>query len=77
MLRVAIIAALLIVAFVATRLFRPAAHAEVTVVELKVNGLPVPARVVDGAAPSTILVMPRPEPARPMAAVTFLTGGIE
>ena len=57
-------------------LFRPASNPEVEVLVLKVRGRPVRARVVEGQAPSTIIVMPQPEGAATPVATTAIGGGM-
>jgi len=56
-------------------LFRPTSIPEVEVLVLKVRGRPVRAKVVEGRAPSTIIVMPQPEGAATPVAATVLAGG--
>lgn len=57
-------------------LFRSASSPEVEVLMLKVRGRPVHARVVEGGAPSTIIVMPQPEGAAKPVAAAAIAGGV-
>lgn len=69
-------AALVVVLLAWLALFRPASNPEVEVLVLKVRGRPVHARVVQGQAPSTIIVMPQPEGLVTPVATTAIAGGM-
>jgi len=57
-------------------LFRSTPAPEVEVLVLKVRGRPVRARVVEGRAPSTIIVIPQPEGAAAPVATAAMVGGV-
>ena len=56
---------------------RPAPEREVEVLVLKVRGRPVPARIVEGVAPSTIIILPQRQTgaASPLATTVVVGGG--
>ena len=51
-------AALLIAVLLGYQILRKPQSAEVEVLDLRIEGRPVRARIVEGAAPSTIIIMP-------------------
>ena len=51
-------AALLVAVLLGYQIMRKPQSAEVEVLDLRINGRPVRARIVEGAAPSTIIIMP-------------------
>ena len=55
--------------------FRPSAPPEVEILVLKIRGRPVQARMVDGEAPSTIIVVPQNGITRTPTPVAVITGG--
>ena len=55
-------------------ILRPVRSPEVEVVGMKIRGQAVPTRIVEGAAPGTILVMPDPRPREAVIATAVPLG---
>ena len=53
----------------------PADNPEVRVMELKIDGRPVEARVMDGKAPATIIVIPERPGQTPLVSASVMIGG--
>jgi hypothetical protein len=68
-------AALLIVLFLGYQFLHNPRTAEVEVIELRIEGRPVGARIVEGAAPSTIIIVPEQRgPVVAASAACFMGG---
>jgi hypothetical protein len=68
-------AAVLVVALLGLQIMRKPRTTEVEVMELKIDGRPVGARIVEGAAPSTIIIVPeRRDPVAAASAAGILGG---
>jgi hypothetical protein len=68
-------AALLIVVLLGYQFMRNPRTAEVEVIELRIEGRPVGARIVEGAAPSTIIIVPERRSPVVAAAAAGIPGG--
>jgi hypothetical protein len=68
-------AAVLIALLIGTWWIVPSRTSEVEVLELRVHGRDVRARIVDDTAPGTIIVMPQPRSTPPVGVASLAAGG--
>jgi len=68
-------AALLAVILLGLQLMRRPATTEVEILELRIDGRPVGARIVEGAAPSTIIIVPERQAPVSAASAAGILGG--
>jgi hypothetical protein len=68
-------AALLVIVLLGLQIMRRPATSEVEVLELKIEGRPVGARIVEGAAPSTIIIVPERQAPVSAASAAGILGG--
>jgi hypothetical protein len=70
-------AALLVVVLLGYQFLRNPRTAEVEIIELRIEGRSVGARIVDGAAPSTIIVVPEERAPVVAASAAGILGGVK